>query len=80
MQLSDSLLQKSYPIHLLIYPETAINMISLDINADMNLEPFDNLLIKNNTALLTGIVRVYFYKDNENIPITAKKIPDDTDV
>jgi hypothetical protein len=68
------LLKKDKPIHLLVYPETAIPLLNLAVNSDLELTMFDSLLKFYNSSLLTGIVRVHFYSDAEEIPITAKEL------
>jgi apolipoprotein N-acyltransferase len=72
--LTDSLLTNDFPIHLVIFPETAIPSMDFVINRDLHLPFFDNILKINNTALLTGIPRIYIYEKNETPSITSQKI------
>ena len=76
--LVDSLLQKDYPVDLIVFPETAIPSMNLRVNRDLELLFFDDILMRNNTALLTGIPRIHIYTENETPAITSKKLGDET--
>lgn len=74
--LTDSLLKNDYPIDLVVFPETAIPIINYSVNCDLKLPFFDDILVKNNTALLTGISRVYIYDSVETPSVTFKIVGD----
>ncbi|MCL2039396.1 MAG: apolipoprotein N-acyltransferase [Bacteroidetes bacterium] len=74
--ITDSLLKNDYPIDLVVFPETAIPIINYNVNMDLQLSFFDDILLKNNAALLTGISRIYIYGKDETPDITSKIVGD----
>ncbi len=71
-KLQDSLTKSQGKSDLSVWSETAIGFLSLDFNSKHNFSFLQNWINENNQPLLSGFCEFYFFKPNENIPITAK--------
>jgi apolipoprotein N-acyltransferase len=78
LRLQDSLINTDGRMNLCIWSETAIPMLDMSVNRDMQMNFITDNLISNKTSLLTGIARLEFFDKNEQIPITSKFFGNDS--
>ncbi len=72
--LQDSLIQHKKNLDIIIWSETAIPYMDLYSNSIHNFPILEKWIRKNKTSILTGFADIYLYKENEKLPVTAKKI------
>lgn len=82
LKLQDSLYNNFGKVDLFVWNETAIPTISLEINEEMQLDFIkNNLYYLGNASLMTGFSQYKTFKScDENLPITARYLGDDTTV
>ncbi len=71
-RIQDSLINASGPVDIAIWSETAVTNVSYNFNFGHDFSYLLNRLKRTKTSLLTGFVDFYIFKNDEEIPTTAK--------
>lgn len=77
-KVQDSLFSIDSNIDLVVWSETAITFLDLDINAHHNFEQFYNLIKEKNFSLLTGFADFVIHQTRDPIVFTTKFLYGDT--
>ncbi|MCX7880031.1 MAG: apolipoprotein N-acyltransferase [Ignavibacteria bacterium] len=77
-KVQDSLLERYSDIDLVVWSETAITFLSLEVNANHNFSIFYDFLSKDSLSLLTGFADFYFLKPTDKKTFATKYFLDDT--
>jgi apolipoprotein N-acyltransferase len=80
LHLSDSIMQYDNSIDLLVFPETALPLLSYDFNTMKDVSLIKNWCKVRNAAILTGLPEFEFLTKSNNYPPFAKKWPNDTNL
>ena len=80
LRLQDSLINAVGKLNLCIWSETAIPVLNLTVNRDLQIPFITNELIRTNTSLLTGIAKYYFYDENEELPVAVNFLNGDSNI
>ncbi len=77
-QVQDSLISIYSNIDLVVWSETAITFLDLDVNAYHNFEQFHSLIKNKNLSLLTGFADFVIHQTRDSIRFTTKFLYGDT--
>lgn len=77
-QVQDSLLSIYSNIDLVVWSETAITFLDLDVNAYHNFEQFYNMIERKNFAILAGFADFVIHQSRDSIEFTTKFLYGDT--